>query len=906
LASLAAAAAADGKPAVVLVEGEAGIGKTALLSRFASGLADATVLWASGDEAERLTPYGIVGQLAAGASGVLPGLLASELSDVVDPVAVGGELVTWLGQLRPGRGVVVVIIDDLQWADGPSARALLFAVRRLRGARVLVVVSARMAELGRLGPGWPRFLAGDHRVARVRLGGLTAAEVLELGRALGRGELAPPAVRRLVAETGGHPLYCRAVLEEARTGDWPEQSSRVPRSLAGVVLGRVGALSPAAGELITATAVLGARCRLPAAARLAELADPLPALEEAVTAGILAEQPGMAGTGIGFTHLLVQRAVYGGLSPQWRRMLHLRAAALVDRAAALTHRVAAAAGPDEQLAAELEAAGQEAFRLGRLAQAASRLEQAAEASAGQEAADRRCLDALEILVNFGDLAGAESLLARTETIRPSARRDWLLGTADFLAGRMADAEVRLADAWRAHGRDRDAAAGCAAAMRLAIACESAGRSREAAEWGERAVAAAPAVAWRHSALGVLGIALCRSGRPAEALERLAIFGDAPGDVPAADTDTLVLRGITRNLAGDLPGAVADLSTAAARLRAGVPLRMASWCLLFMASAEYRYGSWDDAALDAEMAVSLASDADRAWELSFAHSLAAVVPAQRGEWDTAAAHVRMAREGAHANGDSGAMAAASVAREYLAMAQGDLDGVLAAAAATRASGNKEFYFLADSYDWRLLEIEALVSLGRLSQAETALAAIEADLSAFGPPAARAATARLRAELALATTDSAAATAATADAWQHARDLQAPLLLAQLEITEARQLRSTGQPTAATAHLTSARQRLSRLSATPHLHACDSELTAAASAHRPRPGKSRSLFRTAIVTELGRFLRVLALADSFHIPSTFVPRVPRSLLLPLNARAMELRAPHQRNQKPDLFNLPFISR
>jgi len=65
----AAAEARGGHPKVVLVEGEAGIGKSSLLTRFAAGLADAAVVRASGDEAERLVPYGIVGQLVASASG---------------------------------------------------------------------------------------------------------------------------------------------------------------------------------------------------------------------------------------------------------------------------------------------------------------------------------------------------------------------------------------------------------------------------------------------------------------------------------------------------------------------------------------------------------------------------------------------------------------------------------------------------------------------------------------------------------------------------------------------------------------------------------------------------------------------------------------------------------------------
>jgi DNA-binding SARP family transcriptional activator len=831
----AATAARAGHPAVVLVEGEAGIGKTTLLSRFVSGLTDAMVLRASGDETERLLPYGIVDQLtgSAGDDDDLPGLLATDLNDGVDPLAVGADLVAWLGRMSASHEMVLGIIDDLQWADGPSARALLFAARRLRTARVLIVVSARSAELVRLGQGWERFLAGDHRVIRVRLGAFTQAEVAQLGRALGRGELPRPVVRRLIAETGGHPLYCRAVLEEAKAADQLGESPRVPRSLAGVVLGKVSALSPAARELVTAAAVLGSRCRLPVVARLAELADPVPALDEAVAAGIVAEQPDAAGMGVAFTHLLVQRAVYGDLSPRRRRGLHRLAAGLVDQGAVLGHRVAAAAGRDDDLAAELEAAAHEARRFGRLAQAAAWLAQAAEMSTSQEATDRRFLDALETLVSFGELADAKILVAKIGTVRPSARRSWLLGSLDFFTGQVVTAEARLIDAWHTHERDRDAAVGCAAATRLTILCMFDGRIGEAIEWGERAVATAPATASHRTALGVLGISLCFAGRMDEAASRLAVFDDAPAEVAPEATDALVLRGIVRSLTDDLPGAAADLSFAVGRLRAGVPLRSASWCLLFMAGAEYLSGAWDDAVLNAEMAVSLASDADRTWELSFAHGIAAIVPAHRGEWDTAAAHVRLAQEAGHVAGSTGAIAGATIAQEYLAMSQGDLEGVLVAAATTRANINSQFLSLAVSYDWRFLELEALIHLGRLGRAEIALAELEADLPLYGPATARATAARLRAELALAAGDPAAAAAAMEDALQHARDLQAPLLAAQLEITDARRLRGAGQPAAAVARLTSARQRLSRLRAIPHLLACDRELAAAKAAALP-PG------------------------------------------------------------------------
>jgi len=835
----AAAAVRRGEPQVVLVEGEAGAGKSTLLARFASGLGGAAVLRASGDEAELLLPYGVVGQLVASASasgaGSPPGLLA-ELTGGVDPLAVGADLVAWLGQFR---GMVLAVVDDLHWADGPSARALLFAVRRLQADRVLVVVSARPGEVARLGEGWLRFLAGDHRVGRIRLAGLGPADVVALGRALGVGELPRRAIGRLLEETGGNPLYCRAALEEFGIGGLDRLGGAlgVPRSLAGVVLLRVGALSRAARELVAAAAVLGDHCELTAAAALAGLGDPLPALAEAVAAGILAEQPGGAGAGagIGFTHLLVRRAVYGDLDPVRRRWLHERAAGLVGWDRALGHRVAAAAGPDDGLAGELEAAARDACNLGRTAQAAAWLAQAAAVSSDPAAADRRLLDALEILVTYGEVAEAEILAPRVTALAPGARRSGLLGALDVLAGRAAVAEARLRETWHTHDPAREAAVGAAAAFWLAALCLVAGRMPEAIRWGERAAAAeaAPAAVC-HAALGVVAIALVADGRGPEGLARLAFLPAAPSEVPREDTDALVQRGVARVLAEDLAGAVGDLSTAAARLRAGVPLRTASQCLCYLAGAEWRLGSWDDAVVHAELAVSLAQDSDRISDFGLVHCVAAIVPALRGDWAVASAHIRMATQAARASSAPGPMAAAAVARAFLAMAQGDLEGVVGAAAAVHATGRAEFLgrlSVLARYDWRVLEIDALIGLGRLDQAGTALAGLEGSLTLAGPASAMVAAARLRGDLATAAGRPTAAAAAFETAWRRAEGLRVPLVLAQLEISDARRLRAAGQREQAVARLRSARQRLITLGARPCLQGCDRELAAAGRPEEP---------------------------------------------------------------------------
>ena len=367
--------------------------------------------------------------------------------------------------------------------------------------------------------------------------------------------------------------------------------------------------------------------------------------------------------------------------------------------------------------------------------------------------------------------------------------------------------------------------GSAAATRLAVLCLVADRIPEAIEWGERAVACGGTqTAMRHRTLGVLAIALLAAGRGPEGLARLAFLPATPAEVPREDTDTLAMRGMAREFAEDLAGAIADLSTVAARLRAGVPLRSPSLCLAHLALAEWRLGSWDDAVVHAELAVSLAHDADRAWEFGFVHYAAAVIPALRGDWEAARAHVEMATEAARATGAPRAIGAAATAQAFLAMARGDLEGVAATAVAVRPSGETQLPSLLP-YDWRSLHVEALIGLGRLREAETALAELEAVLPPAGPPSALVAVARLRGDLAAADGHPAAAAAAFETAWRRARGLRVPLALAQLEIADARRLPAAGQPQAAVARLRSARQRLIRLGARPYVEMCDRELAAA---------------------------------------------------------------------------------
>ena len=245
-----------GRPRIAVVEGETGLGKSSLITEFLRRHLDLPSLTASGEASERSLPWGVVRQLARRAGGGVPGcpLLESGPPASADPLAVGEELLA-LFAARSAAGLVVVV-EDLQWADQPSARALLFACRRLACEKVLVIGSGRPQQLGRLGEGWTRFLTGDRRCGRLALPRLSVAELAELADALGRGRpggRSGRAVRRVADHSRGNPLFARAMLAELpdRVLEGAESGLYLPGSLSAAIRHRLGALPAKAWQLQT-------------------------------------------------------------------------------------------------------------------------------------------------------------------------------------------------------------------------------------------------------------------------------------------------------------------------------------------------------------------------------------------------------------------------------------------------------------------------------------------------------------------------------------------------------------------------------------------------------------------------------------------------------------------------------
>jgi DNA-binding CsgD family transcriptional regulator len=801
---------ARGRPQVVYLEGEAGAGKSSLITRFLGSLSDAAVLQAGGDEDETLLSYGVVEQLD----------IEMAIDRGKDPMAIGARLLDLVDRLQADDRVVVLVVEDLQWADRPSLRALLFALRRLRADKVLVVVSARAGAP--VDPGWARFVGGDSRVTRIRLGGLEAGDLTKLAAALGLGQLSHRGARRLVAHTGGNALYCRALLDELGVAALTERDEGLPapKELSSVILARVAALSTTTQAFLAAASVLGHHASRATIASLAQLSGAGDEADEAVASGLL--EMGQIPTELRFPHPLYRAAIYDDLSPAVRRGLHARAAAAVVGGQRLVHQVAAAAGPDEQLASQLESTGVADADVGDLVAAAWAFERSAYLSPDPEQRERRLLDAASIQLIAADSAGAARTLAACH--QQSARRDALAGLLGVYSG-SAEAGNRLLAAWESHDPGTESEIGARAATSLANWMVISGHSDEALMWADRAVdGTLPDSALHTRARVAQAFAMSAAGRSPEGLVALSLLPASGNEVKAAATDALIMRGMLKLYVDDLAGAISDLGVAAARLRNGLPASYPGMCLSDLSGAHFRRGDWDAAVVYAQLATSLAMDTDRPVDLARAHARAAQVLAFRGQWADADRHARAARAAAARFPRTLTIAAAAMAGTSLAFARGDWAGVIDAAEPVRADGSPGFGGLPGVFNWRPFESDALVGLGRFGEAQRALDEFASAVPRGGLGSAALALARCRGNLAAAMGEETGAEQAFSQARSITTTAPMPFEVALLSLDDGRRLRRFANGPAAVASLEEAHIAFSRLGADPFVQMCATELAA----------------------------------------------------------------------------------
>jgi DNA-binding CsgD family transcriptional regulator len=405
-----------GRGGVLVVDGQAGVGKTALLEYAVEAARGFRIARTSGIEAEMELPFAAVQQLCSPllelmdrlpqpqheALGVAFGLIAPPAHPAPNPFLVGLAVLGLLAEAAEERPLLAVV-DDAHWLDHASARALAFVARRLLAEKIALVFAAR--EPGDLFAGLPELhvLSLGYRDARTLLESALPARLDE------------HVLERIVAETRGNPL---ALLELPR-GLSPTQLA------GGFGLPGVVPLSASIEESFTrrlANLSSDARRLLLVAA-----ADPVgdPALvwraaqqlgiPESVAETIDAEGLLELGPRVVFRHPLVRSAVYRAAGLKERRTVHRALAEATDQEIdpdrRAWHRAQAASMPDEDLAGELERSAGRAQARGGLAAVAAFLERAAALTPEAARRTQRELVAAAAKRDAGDLEASLGLLA---------------------------------------------------------------------------------------------------------------------------------------------------------------------------------------------------------------------------------------------------------------------------------------------------------------------------------------------------------------------------------------------------------------------------------------------------------------------------------------------------------------
>jgi DNA-binding CsgD family transcriptional regulator/tetratricopeptide (TPR) repeat protein len=840
IASAALESARASNPQILLIEGEPGIGKTAFVHEFLSQATDVMVLEASGEETEAALEYGVADQLfARAATDSNPEAVKGERGTAshASAFAVGAELLTMLGSLQD-RAPVALLIDDAQWLDPSSAGALLFALRRLYVERILVLIVARPDGVSHLGPSWQKLLNESERVRRLTLSGLSAREVGLLAGSLGHGGLTIPAAERLREHTGGHPLYARALLRElpAEALVFEHGPLPAPRSFAAAVVARLTNVGTDAQDLVAAAAVAGARCPLTLAGKLAGLSDPLPALEEALAAELLALVPARIPTEVTFAHPLVRAAIYDDLSPTKRRELNLTCAELTSGWASLPHRVAASPGSDDALAAELVLAGEERAAEGNLAAAADSLLWASRVAASDDAREAALLRAVECLQLAGEVPRAQALRDSVLACNDGPHKSFIVALLTAFAGNLADAGVALREL--AERPDTAATPGLPGRVSavLSVIYGYLGAGDEAVTWARRALDCDGLVSTaRLTASQGLAQGLLVSGHGDRAISALGSVSAESMRPKPFEAELVATRGNLKAWWGDLPGAVNDLTAVIRWSRAGSPVRSLPNSYGALAEVEYRLGRWEDALTHAEVAVSLAADTDRAWDLPFVHAIASYVHAGRGDWALAEDHAEVARQAAMVVRLPVASYYSHLAAAHLMWVRGEWLSMLSALGPFRQHTWPGGARGLGQYVGWLLEAEALIRTDQLEDAAQVLEQTERAIANSQIDLARAEVWRLRGVLAQASRRSSEAKVAFGRAREAVGTADSPFAEAMLDLALGSFLRKTGSRNAAASALRAAQERFAGLRAVPFIERCEAELSACGLRTRSHDGR-----------------------------------------------------------------------
>lgn len=734
-ALLDARAAARGLTAVAL-EGEAGIGKSTLWREAveAARTQGLRVLTTRAAESERSFAHAGLGDLLDDVvPEVLPALtppqrralevtllLGDDAGAPVDPRTLAVAVRSALQSLADGG--LVLAIDDVQWLDAPSARALAFAVRRMTDTSLLLIWTRRLE--GRRTPSPLEEALEPDDIRSIRVGSLSVGAIHRIVVSRFGGPVPRPTLLRLHEVSDGNPFYALELARALGSADGRRDPTRplpVPGRLEELLAARLGAFT---GTTRDALVLAAADARL----TLAHLRDA--GIEPAALDPVLNERiVELADGAVRYTHPLLASVLYQGLPADERRQAHRRLAELADETLARARHLALSADePDAELAAELERAAEAAGGRGAPIVAAELGEHALRLTppSDGEDADRRAAATARAHLAAGESARAgmlaAELLARASPGSAHARA--LLLTAEVEAADIQGAIALLHDAL--DEADGEPALQAEIQGKLCLLIRFTGGLEVAEQHAREAVALADRLdddVLQASTRASLALIRFNAGRPGA----LALAEEAYGPASALGKPELVAN------AGFALAHVLFWSYELDRARALLEHLHAVWrerderlsasALWYLALVEVRAGrlalAADYARQGREIALQYGREEDESPQDLFPSML---VAAHRGDLDGARDLTRLSLQRAERHASR--LRAPHANAGFVELWRGD-----ASAAVEHFAAAEQVEAAGDGGDpgmtwWRAEQIEALLALGRVDDAVERLDAWEA--------------------------------------------------------------------------------------------------------------------------------------------------------------------------------------
>ncbi len=734
------------------------------------------------------------------------------------PAAVLG-LLAVAAEERP----VLAVVDDVQWIDGPSVEALVFAARRLRGDGVAILFGQRDGAGRAVDP---------TALDSMELKPLERRAAADLLRERHGERLAGAVASGIVGAAGGNPL---ALVELSRALSDDQLSGRealppvLPEGLSveRAFASELAALPEDTRRALTVAAAADAGEDAAVLGRALALAGVLPWVLDAAESARVIE---VHGPRVDFRHPLLRAAAYHAATPGERRAAHRALADAHPEGAPQRawHLAAAAEGADEHAAGVLDQAAVQARERGGFASAARAMTRAAELSPQEGERTRRLLDAARDFVAAGDpeQAAARAEAAYDEVVRgpaePSLRADleWLLGHVWMRLGRAGDAERLLREAAE-RVAPTDPGRGSVMLLEASVAQLAKGGAHEAIALARRARATGEGNPVVQALADVMvGQALVATGNADEGVPLIEetkefVFSldpvHAPSDVIAIAANALVWTDRYAPARAILGRVIAAAREHGALARLSYPL--GAQCVL-----DFRSGRWADAVANGEEGVraSIDSGADAVTVLIAA--FLAEVEAQRGLTEQAIERAEDALERGRRTRTDGFMMFPHHAVGIAHFAAGRHDEAIAALEEAWAWSRRIGTLGAGWLPTQPALIEAYVAAGRTADAERELEELRANNAGDRqPPTAHALIARSRG---LVTGEE----RHYEEALEHHARVASPFERARTELLLGESLRARGESMPARRRLRAALEAFERLGATPWAERAREELQA----------------------------------------------------------------------------------